>query len=254
MINKRYYIIKDNSILLRSNDRTFPKDDLLRNQEDNIKIEMGCFKGVKCFTIIPGKNFKQPTDFEYFNIKKLIRNNDNKEYKLTGLAGFIENWISTTKFCGRCGSKNKLMSDEIGQRCPECGLEKYPKLSPAIIVAIIRNKEILLAHNAKNNSDIYSLIAGYLKPGETFEQCVEREVWEEVKLQVKNIKYFGNQPWLFPDSHMIGFLAEYDSGIITVDGLEIDDAAWFQASNLPLIPQPGSISREMIDDFIERNS
>lgn len=126
-------------------------------------------------------------------------------------------------------------------------MQRHPRISPAIIVAITRGREILLAKGINFQGDFYSVLAGFVEPGETFEECVQREVGEEVGLKVKNIKYFGSQPWPFPDSLMVGFTAEYASGNINIDEKEILDAEWFTAEQLPLIPGVGSIARRLID-------
>ena len=128
----------------------------------------------------------------------------------------------------------------------------YPRLSPAIIVAVINDNRILLAHADRFASGLYSVLAGFVEPGEAFEECVKREVKEEVGIMVKNIRYFGSQPWPFPNSLMVGFTADYDSGKISIDGIEIKDAGWFKANDLPRIPGKISIARRLIDWFVER--
>jgi NAD+ diphosphatase len=144
------------------------------------------------------------------------------------------------------------MEGERAKVCPKCGYLAYPRIAPAIIVAILNGDKILLAHNRNFRNNIYSLIAGYVEPGETFEQCVAREVGEEVGIRVKNIKYFGSQPWPFPYSIMVAFTAEYDGGEITPDGFEIVDAGWYSHDNLPFIPAKGSVARKLIDLYIEK--
>jgi NAD+ diphosphatase len=135
--------------------------------------------------------------------------------------------------------------------CPKCGLLSFPRLSPAIIVAVVHGSKILLARANHFADGFYSVLAGFVEPGETLEECVRREVQEEVGLQVKNIRYFGSQPWPFPHSLMIGFTAEFAGGHITIDGAEIADAAWFSPADLPRIPGEISIARRLIDWFLE---
>jgi NAD+ diphosphatase len=115
-------------------------------------------------------------------------------------------------------------------------LVNYPRLSPAIIVAVVRGEQILLAHSPRFPEDFYSVLAGFVEPGETLEDCVRREVFEEVGISVKNIRYFGSQPWPFPDSLMLGFTAEYADGEIKEDGVEISHADWFSPDRLPQLP------------------
>lgn len=166
----------------------------------------------------------------------------------------IINWLKLNKFCGCCGTRTQVMwhLQEIAVQCPACGHIVYPRISPAIIVAVIKENQILLARASRFPPGRYSVIAGFVEPGETLENCVKRELREEVGIEVDHITYFGNQPWPFPDSLMIAFTAEYVSGEITVDNDEIVTADWFSAANLPNIPPKGSIARQLIEWFREK--
>ena len=161
-------------------------------------------------------------------------------------------WNQHHRFCGKCGHLTEYKTDERARACPQCGLINYPRLSPAIIVAVLRDNRILLAHSQRFPAKFYSVLAGFVEPGESLEECVKREILEEVGISVKNIRYFGSQPWPFPDSLMIGFTAEYAGGEIKVDPVEILDAGWFSADNLPPIPPKLSIARHLIDWFTEK--
>ncbi|MEJ2041606.1 MAG: NAD(+) diphosphatase, partial [Desulfosarcinaceae bacterium] len=129
-------------------------------------------------------------------------------------------------------------------------LVNYPRLSPAIIVAVIRNDRILLARNKRFRAPFHSVLAGFVEPGETLEECEQREIGEVVGLAVKNIRYFGSQPWPFPNSLMVGFVAEYASGEITIDRKEIMEADWFPADALPRTPTRISIAGRLIEWFV----
>ncbi len=157
-------------------------------------------------------------------------------------------------FCGRCGVRNVDKTDEKAKICPDCGLVVYSKISPAVIMAITKGDEILLASSVQFKEKLFSVLAGFVEPGETLEQCVQREVMEEVSVKVKNIKYFGSQPWPFSSSLMIAYTAEYDSGEINIDEKEIVEAGWYRADNLPVIPTSISIARKLIDWFVENHS
>ena len=127
-------------------------------------------------------------------------------------------------------------------------------MSPAIIVAVVKGDRILLARAARFADQMYSVLAGFVEPGESLEDCVRREVREEVGVEVRNIRYFGSQPWLFPNSLMVAFTADYAGGEISVDNREIVDAAWFKTEGLPPIPGKISIARRLIDWFVERGA
>ena len=170
---------------------------------------------------------------------------------LGGRAVQIVDWDRTHQFCGRCGQETEYANDR-GKKCPNCGLSNYPKLSPAIIVSITRDNgnELLLARGSRHPAGFYSVLAGFVEPGETLEMCVRREIKEEVGLDVKNIRYFGSQPWPFPNSLMLAFTCEYAGGEIVMQEDEIADAGWYTPENMPKVPPPLSISRALIDNFV----
>ncbi|MFO7709442.1 MAG: NAD(+) diphosphatase [Desulfobacterales bacterium] len=167
-----------------------------------------------------------------------------------GRAGQLVHWHCNHRFCGTCGKPTEDHPAERAKICPGCGLINHPRVSPAVIVAVVRDRRLLLAHSPRFPSKFYSVIAGFVEPGETLEECVRREVLEEVGIRVDNIRYFGSQPWPFPDSLMVAFTAEYAAGEIRVNPAEIADAGWFPAEALPQIPPPISIARRLIDWFV----
>jgi NAD+ diphosphatase len=173
---------------------------------------------------------------------------------VAGRAVQILAWDRTHQFCSQCGSRTESEPHERAKRCPNCGLVAYPRLSPAIIIAVVRQTEaesqILLARNHRFPPGRYSVLAGYVEPGESLEECAYREVCEEVGIQIKNMRYFGSQPWPFPNSLMIGFTAEYDGGEIRLEESEIAEAGWFRADALPAIPPKMTIARQLIDWFV----
>jgi NAD+ diphosphatase len=155
-----------------------------------------------------------------------------------------------TRFCGRCGAENLMKQDEMAKICPSCDFITFPRLSPAIIVRITKGDRILLARSPGFPHGMYSVLAGFVEPGESLETGVHREVFEEVGVRITDLRYFGSQPWPFPDSLMIGFVARYQSGEIRCDGVEIEDAGWFSRDQMPELPGPLSISRALIDGFL----
>lgn len=186
----------------------------------------------------------------FYELRQLFGQIPEDLFFLAGKANQILHWDRTHQYCSRCGARTENKMDERAKVCPSCSFVNYPRISPAIIVAITRGPEILLAKGSRFEGSFYSVLAGFVEPGETFEECVQREVEEEVGLKVKNIRYFGSQPWPFPDSLMAGFTAEYAGGEIIIDKKEIMDAGWFAVEQLPEIPGSGSIARQLIDWFV----
>jgi NAD+ diphosphatase len=164
----------------------------------------------------------------------------------------IAQWRRDSAYCGSCGTKNTDAPDELARLCPSCGRREYPRISPAVITIITNGKgEALLAHNRKFADGVYSLIAGFNEAGESLEDTVVREIREEVGLEVRDIRYIASQPWPFPNSLMLGFSARHASGEIRPDGGEILDARWFSPGGLPALPGSGSVSRYLINRWIE---
>jgi NAD+ diphosphatase len=164
----------------------------------------------------------------------------------------VAQWRRESAYCGSCGTKNIDAPDELARLCPSCGRREYPRISPAVITIITNDKgEALLAHNRKFADGVYSLIAGFNEAGENLEATVAREIREEVGLEVKDIRYIASQPWPFPNSLMLGFTARHAAGDIRPDGEEIMDARWFTPATLPKLPGYGSVSRYLIDSWLE---
>lgn len=175
----------------------------------------------------------------------------NAEFlKFTWRSFHLVNWLNNNKFCGRCGGKMNLTTDELAMTCIDCDFLVYPRLSPAMIVAVVKDHQILLARSNRFPPGRYSVLAGFVEPGETLEDCVKREIREEVGIEVKNIHYFDSQPWPFPDSLMIAFTAEYLSGELTIDNHEILAADWYSPGNFPNLPGNESIAKRLIDWFV----
>jgi NAD+ diphosphatase len=228
--------------------------DIKHLESEFVRVHfLGTLEHINCYCAELQNNPSLPEGMEFKELRPAAAALPDKLFVTAGKAIQIIEWDKTHQFCGRCGSRTNSIENERGKQCPECGLINYPRISPAIIVAIKKDNKILLAHNKRFAGNMYSVIAGFVEPGETFEECVKREVFEEVGLQVKNIKYFHSQPWPFPNSMMIGFTADYADGEIKVDGVEIDDAHWFSVDELPNIPTRVSIAGKLINTFIDEN-
>lgn len=191
-------------------------------------------------------------DTEYVPLIALIPHLTDSEMKRLLINYQEYKWDFRTKYCGVCGCKTKLDKTEGCKFCEKCGEKFFHSLFPAVIVSIIKDDKILLAHNTGFPNGMYSVLAGFVDPGENLEEAVKREVMEEVGIKVKNIKYYGSQNWGFTSSLMIAFTAEYKSGKIEIDNKEIDCADWFSKNELPELPPKKSIGRILIEDFIEK--
>ena len=161
--------------------------------------------------------------------------------------GYV-NWHDATRFCARCGKPLEDHAKELARVCSACGTLVFPRISPAIIVLVEKDGKILLARHSYRNQDMYTCIAGFLEHGETLEECVAREVFEETGLAVKNIRYAGSQSWPFPDQFMVAFYADWASGEIKVDPSEILEADWFDRTALPNHPMPGTVAWRLINN------
>ena len=172
------------------------------------------------------------------------------EYNMAGKAFQILNWDKNSRYCPMCGVPTVQVSP-IAKRCPECRQEIYPRISPAVIVLIKKEDSILLVHARNFRGTFKGLVAGFLEPGETLEECVYREVMEETGLHIKNLKYFGSQPWPYPGGIMVGYTAEYESGNIKLQDKELSTGAFYRRDNLPELPKKLSIARKLIDAWLE---
>jgi NAD+ diphosphatase len=204
-----------------------------------------------CYAAALAEDSAAPEGTAFQGLRSLFGKLDETVFAVAGLGLQLLNWDKTHQYCGRCGGPTRNRTHERAKICTECGLVNHPRISPAVIAAVIRDGRLLLAHAGRySNRKLYSVIAGYVEPGENLEEALRRELREEVAIEVKNIQYFGSQPWPYSGSLMIGFTAEYAGGEIQEDGEEILHADWFAPENLPDIPGWGSIARQLIDWFV----
>lgn len=173
-----------------------------------------------------------------------------KLYLKAGKCQELLYWDHNTKYCGVCGAPMR-MDTAISKKCTECGKEVWPQLATAVIVLIHRDDEVLLVRARNFRTDFYGLVAGFVETGETLEEAVARETLEETGISIKNIRYFGSQPWPYPCGLMVGFHADYVSGEIHLQRSEIAKGGWFGRDTLPTIPEKLSIARMLIDDWLE---
>lgn len=197
-----------------------------------------------------------PLAGQWLHLRQLYGSIPEQDWALAGRAAQIINWDQTHRFCGRCGTETELHTSDRARACPSCELMSYPRLTPAIIVLVERDDgRALLAWGRQFPGRFYSALAGFVEPGESLEQCVVREVKEEVGIDVVDISYFGSQPWPFPHSVMIGFNARHAGGEIVPQESEIVEADWYHPEQLPPSPRGGmSIAGWLIEDWLRRRS
>jgi NAD+ diphosphatase len=225
--------------------------------ETTFRWEIGDLDGHTCWAVDVGPDAAPPKGMAFRDLRSLFYGVDEDFFRMAGRAKQIVGWHTTHRFCGRCGGKTGPAPGELAKRCTRCGMMHYPRLSPAAIVLVRNGDRILLARSPGFPPGLYSVLAGFVEPGESIEEAVGREVHEEVGIEVRNVRYFGSQPWPFPNSLMIGFTADYAGGELIPEPGEIEDAGWYGADELPEIPVrvPAriSIARAMIDDFVEQH-
>jgi NAD+ diphosphatase len=215
-------------------------------------VFLGALDGVPCFARFVGAD-ALPPGTEAVPLRQLFGQVSEEVFGIAGRALAVTTWDRDHRYCGRCGAETEPSTKERVRTCTRCENAAYPRLSPAVIVLVERDGKCLLARNARTKMPFYSTLAGFVEVGETLEECVHREIEEEAGIRLRDVRYFGSQPWPFTNSLMIGFTAKWASGEISADEEEILDARWFAPDALPLIPPKLSIAHELIMDFSARH-
>lgn len=195
----------------------------------------------------------QPEWLPDFTLEDIVifRNQGPQEQCFALITGFhLFNWYQSHQFCGTCGRKLVHDTRERMMFCPHCKTTAYPKISPAVIIAVKNGNKLLLSKYAGRNTNRYALLAGFTEIGESLEQTVHREVMEEVGLKVKNITYYKSQPWGLSSSLLAGFYCDLDGDdTITLDKDELAVAQWFEREDIPYNEYDVSLTREMMLEF-----
>lgn len=258
--NSCWFIIQNQQYVVLTKNNTFPSQVDIEFLESYFlrRFTLGCFNNIEyfCADIPSDIDLK---DFQLVSLRQGLSLIYPEQYAMGVKAYSVIDWDRNHQFCGRCAAPTIHQSSQFERFCPVCQLSFFPRISPSIIVLIHRGDELIMARSPHFAPGVYGLIAGFVEIGESLEEAIHREVKEEVGVRIKNITYFGSQPWPFPDSLMVAFTAEYDSGEITIDNVEIEDAHWYRYDNLPGRPSmPISIASTLLDNFIqhciERNS
>jgi NAD+ diphosphatase len=254
--NKKYFIFVGSTIFLQKyNNNLVPLEYMppaIINDRCNI-IHIGLHSGCLCVAIELASFGDMPSIDGVVSLplkSSFAAVSDLWFYPLVKSYHLLD-WDKKSKYCSQCGGSIAMRANAFEKVCSSCELSFFPRISPSIIVLIKSENKILLARSAHFAAGIYGLIAGFVEPGETLEQAVHREVYEEVGLKVDNLCYFRSQPWPFPDSLVIGFTADYAGGNISFLDGEIAEAAWYGKDDMPGRPSSSvSIASDLIDSFI----
>jgi NAD+ diphosphatase len=213
---------------------------------------LGELAGTPCVAIALADDAPEPAGYRYAGLRSLFFLLPEPLLAIAARAFQIADWDRTHRFCGRCGTLTVESAGERAKKCPACGLTAYPRVAPAMMALVTRGREVLLARAHRFPPAMFSALAGFVEPGETIEDCVRREVREEVGVDVGRIEYFASQSWAFPHSLMIAFTAEYTGGELRADDIEIAEARWFDVDAMPSLPPSLSIARRLIEATAER--
>jgi NAD+ diphosphatase len=252
-----WFVYSDHRLLVKTGvDATavpLTKDPLEIGIQIHHSLHLGSFRGRPCYAAEGKPSGRNGADFTFQELRSLFGLLEESVFEIAMVAVHLVVWDRTYQFCATCRGRLQPKHDVRAKECSDCGRLEFPRLSPAIIVLIEKGDTLLLARSPRFAGEFFSVLAGFVEPGESLEQAVHREVMEEVGITVKDISYFGSQPWPFPDSLMIGFTAQYESGEIQIDGQEIVEAGWYRTDSLPRIPGKLSIARKLIDWFVEKH-
>jgi NAD+ diphosphatase len=215
-------------------------------------LYLGTLNEIPCYSIEVSPDIQIQPESQWQGLRSLFGRLDDELFALAGRAMQIIDWDRTHQYCGRCGMPTEHKANERARECPACHLVAYPRIAPAVMCLVKRGRELLLARSPHFAKGMYSALAGFVEPGESLEECLAREVKEEVGVDVTNLRYFASQPWPFPHSLMIAFTADYASGELTPEPGEIEDCGWFDIDALPMLPGKISIARRLIDATVRQ--
>ena len=210
-------------------------------------LYVGCLEGTHCWAAEAPVDAVAPPATGWVGLRALFSVLADAHFAVAGRALQLLDWDRSHQFCGRCGAATSAQSEERARVCPACRLSVYPRIAPAIMALVRQGRRILLGRSPHFPAGMYSALAGFVEPGETLEQCLAREVEEEVGIRVSRIRYFASQPWPFPHSLMIAFVCDWESGEVRPRPGEIEAAHWFDVLQLPKLPSRISIARRLID-------
>ena len=246
--NQEFLTSKNSEFLI------FEEDDLKWSEMEMVNKQfIGYLNDKPCNILEVTHDSKLDDDLILTPLRNLLGRIPDSLFTVCSRSLQLSEWMRNNQFCDVCGTKMKMHETERAMFCECNNVLVYPRISPCIIVLVTKGEELLLAHNKNFPGTFYSTLAGFIEAGESAESAIHREIFEEVKVRVQNIKYFGSQSWPFPSQLMLGYHAEYLEGEITPDGEEIDLADWFHYKDLPNVPTGNiSISGQLIESYLEK--
>lgn len=248
------FVWRDDRILARATEPpTLPTlADVVRLPIDGVRHYLGRYHDADCIAIHVAGDAPDVEGWQWRGLRSLFGELPEELLALAGRSFQIAEWERSHRYCGRCGAPMRDKAGERAKECPACGHVAYPRISPAMMVLVTRGYDLLLARAKRFPGAMYSALAGFVEAGESIEDCIHREVREEVGVEVRDLAYFTSQVWPFPHSLMIAYTAEYAGGDMRPGDAEIADAKWFSIDALPQLPSPVSISRKLIDATVAR--
>ncbi|MDA7829351.1 NAD(+) diphosphatase [Gammaproteobacteria bacterium] len=255
--NNLFIIFKDRKVLYDLDQKTFLLNSSYLKFEDYSFEIIGIGKedDMNIYSVdISGHHFPLKEQgylsLAEYEIRHLFPMLTPYDISVLGRGNQLMHWIKSNKHCGYCGAIKTFSESEEALFCKCNNIMVYPTISPCVLALIYKDNKILLARNSLFPEGLFSALAGFIEVSETAEECVEREVFEEVSLKVKNVKYFGSQSWPFPSQLMLAYICEYESGEINVDGKEIVEADWYDLDNLPNTPPNSTLSGTLINSYV----
>lgn len=216
------------------------------------KLILGQWQGVDCQVWALSEDARAANEFSAMELRSLLAKSGDEEFTMVCRAVQLLDWQDKHQYCGSCGAKMDPSATEHAMRCEPCNINNYPRISPCIIVVVTRGDECLLARQPSWPEGMFSTLAGFIEAGESAEQALHREVFEEVGVQITNIRYLGSQSWPYPGQLMLGFIADAVTDEIVVDGVEISEAHWCRYDDLPhYVPPPTIMSGRLIKHFVD---
>ncbi len=215
-------------------------------------VMVGYWQGLPCYAT-DSRVMPEGFEGELVPLRQVFGVAGAEAFAMAGRASQLIDWQLNHQYCGRCGHMTHLHDKDFAMQCDQCGLNAYPRISPAVMVLVRRGRELLLARSPHFKPGVFSALAGFVEAGETLEDCAKREVKEEVGIDIDHLQYFSSQSWPFPNSLMVAFFAEYAGGEITPDPDEIEAADWFDIDELPRLPDTVSIARRLIEGALAQH-